>query len=449
MKIEVSIPKDFEAERSYAVEMMLGHWLGLDIELQSRMGIKDYVIQIPGGKKLIIQDHFFGAANENEGYLQHKHLPNEAALTNWDNDFPDAVIIYGTNYYAETPDLSVIGLDIFASAFFMLTRWEEAVKSERDEHQRFPVESAFALQQNFLHRPVVDEYAQLLKELLKTAGFKAAFKEGKFELIPTHDVDHIRYWKSEKQMKRQLGGDVLKRFNPLKALRTYTEFRKVSSGKIKDPYDTFDWLMSQSEQRNVQSRFYFIAGGSTEHEGNYDIKSSEVKKLLREILQRGHIIGIHPSYDSFMDVEMLKAEKQVLEEVSGVEIKEGRQHYLRFSVPETWQNWEEAGLDLDSTMNYAGYEGFRCGTGREFPVFNIKSRKKLRLKERPLILMDSNPVVHQFNNINKNYEEVNDYFLGQAQAYQMPLTVLFHNSVFAMYQKYNLKAAYSNLLSTI
>jgi hypothetical protein len=43
---------------------------------------------------------------------------------------------------------------------------------------------------------------------------------------------------------------------------------------------------------------------------------------------------------------------------------------------------------VDSTCGYADKEGFRCGTGDEFSVFNILTRKKLRLKERPLIAMD-------------------------------------------------------------
>ena len=449
MKLEVAIPQDFSAERGYAVQVLLEHFLGLEVDMQIRPAIKDYLIQVPGGKKLIIQDHFFGSVNENEGYLHSKYLPKAAALTDWETDFSEAVIIFGNNYFTQTPELTVCGLDLFASAFFMLTRWEEAVKEERDQHQRFPAEAAFALQQNFLHRPVVDEYVDLLKQLLTDAGYQGKFKQGKFELIPTHDVDHIRYWKSERQMKRQLGGDIVKRLNPLLAVNTFTEYRKVTKGKIKDPFDTFDWLMEQSEKQGLQSRFYFIAGGETEHEGNYDIHDERVKTLIQRIKERGHLIGIHPSYDTYLDVEVLKKEKETLEKVAGQEITEGRQHYLRFSVPETWQNWEEAGLKLDSSMNYAGYEGFRCGTGREFPVFNIKTGKKLNLLERPLILMDTNPVIHNFNNINKNYREVNAYFIGQAQGYQMPLTVLFHNSVFAMYKKHQLQAAYEDLLSKI
>ncbi len=57
-------------------------------------------------------------------------------------------------------------------------------------------------------------------------------------------------------------------------------------------------------------------------------------------------------------------------------------------MPTTWQIWEDNGMEVDSTCGYADKEGFRCGTGDEFSVFNILSREKLKLKERPLVVMD-------------------------------------------------------------
>jgi len=449
MKIEIGIPKNFIPERQYAIKVLFDTLLGVDYEVIPRVGIKDYIIRVSAGKKLIIQDHFFSALNESEGYLDKKHLPTQAFLSNYENDLPEAVIIFGTNYFVQTEENTVLGLDIFASAFFMLSRWEESVSDDRDTHLRFPYDKAFAYQKNFLHRPVVNEYAKLLRKLMILSAYKGTFNNQEFKLIPTHDVDHIRYWKSDQQMKRQVGGDILKRYNPLLALKTYKEYQKVAKGSLKDPYDTFDYLMTKSEEVGIQSRFYFIAGGKTEHEGNYDIHSEQVKKLIQEIKSRGHIIGIHPSYDSYLDVEMLKSEKRVLEEVVGQEVEEGRQHYLRFAVPETWQNWEDAGLKVDSSMNYAGYEGYRCGIGNEFPAFNVKTRKELKLKERPLVLMDANPLVHQFDNINKSYSEVITYFIDQARKHKMPLSVLFHNSVFAMYKRFRMEEVYNDLFDKI
>ncbi|WP_427365245.1 hypothetical protein [Candidatus Caldatribacterium saccharofermentans] len=67
----------------------------------------------------------------------------------------------------------------------------------------------------------------------------------------------------------------------------------------------------------------------------------------------------------------------------------GRQHYLRWENPVTWQIWDEVGLDYDATLGFADHVGFRCGTCREFPVFDLKARRALRLREIPLMVMDA------------------------------------------------------------
>jgi hypothetical protein len=66
----------------------------------------------------------------------------------------------------------------------------------------------------------------------------------------------------------------------------------------------------------------------------------------------------------------------------------GRQHYLRWENPTTWQNWEDARLDYDSTLGFADQPGFRCGICYEYPVFNLRTRQSLALRERPLVVMD-------------------------------------------------------------
>ncbi|MFC2042988.1 DUF7033 domain-containing protein [Chloroflexota bacterium] len=63
----------------------------------------------------------------------------------------------------------VINVDIIASAFFMLTRLEEPASSIQDDHGRFPASASLAFKQNFLERPIVDEYGLILREWLKVA----------------------------------------------------------------------------------------------------------------------------------------------------------------------------------------------------------------------------------------------------------------------------------------
>ena len=90
---------------------------------------------------------------------------------------------------------------------------------------------------------------------------------------------------------------------------------------------------------------------------------------------------------SYNRADILKIELERLEKISG-KTEEGRLHFLRFQNPLTWRIWENAGLKLDSTMGFAANIGFRCGTCREFPVFDVLDRISLNLREMPLVVMD-------------------------------------------------------------
>jgi hypothetical protein len=305
----------------------------------------------------------------------------------------------------------------------MLTRWEEYVNKTRDKHNRFPAYESVAYKFNFLDRPVVNEYVEMLWNMLKFLGISQKRKEKKFELVLTHDVDVPYMWKSWKQVLRVSVGDILKRKNFNLAFKRIKEYFLIKRGKIKDPFDTFDWLMDKSEAIGVKSRFYFMSGGVTNFDNRYKINDKRIVKLIEKVKKRGHIIGFHGSYNSYNNFEQFKKEKELLEKISNQKIVEGRQHYLRFEVPATWQIWEDNGMEIDSTCGYADREGFRCGTGDEFSVFNILSRKKLKLKERPLVVMDC--TLFDYNNY--NYEHAKK-IIDKMQKYTHTFTVLWHNS---------------------
>jgi hypothetical protein len=46
------------------------------------------------------------------------------------------------------------------------------------------------------------------------------------------------------------------------------------------------------------------------------------------------------------------------------------------------------GLSYDASLGFPEHIGFRCGTAREFPVFDPTRSRQLRLRERPLVAMD-------------------------------------------------------------
>jgi len=78
---------------------------------------------------------------------------------------------------------------------------------------------------------------------------------------------------------------------------------------------------------------------------------------------------------------------------------------------------------VDSTCGYADKEGYRCGTGSEFSVFNILSREKLKLKERALIVMDCSLFDYQ----GMTYREA-ESVINKLRKNTSITTILWHNS---------------------
>lgn len=425
--LTIETPDNFIPERTYILNIVFGVFLGLKyiIKFGSQT---NYEIVLDNGNRITIQDKFFRIHNDGINYLQKKNIPESVLyVTNPFLAEKDIPAIYGTDAISITSDKIICGVDLFASSFFMLTRWEEHVNETRDSHDRFPVWSSLAYQNDFLDRPVVNEYAELLWNMLRHLGCKQKRKKRGFSLIPTHDVDDIYLWPNRKKAIQTATGDLLKRYSVRKVSQTVDNYLAIKSGKIKDPYDTFDELMDFSEKCGAKSFFFFLSGGKTAYDNRYTLNDPFIINLMQKINERGHYIGFHPSYDTYTNSERWFKEYRLLSYSSPQPVKYGRQHYLRFQVPITWEIWDNNEMHWDSSLIYAEKEGFRCGTCYEFSVFNVLTRKTLKLKEYPLIVMDTN-----FNKDQEaqtvNIMERIDLLLNRVKKYNGNFVFLWHNS---------------------
>jgi hypothetical protein len=389
--IKISIPNNNINERQYVIEVVFHEFLGIEYELN--ISSNDYEILLENGKKLLINDLFFNKYPKSMSYLKKENIPNE-----------------------------IEELDIFAAIFFMLTRWEEYVKRNRDSHNRFPASESLIYKQGLLEKPIVDVYIDKLKSTLISLDSELYLQKKSANIYLTHDIDKIYKWKGWKKLLKQVVGDLVKRRSLHLACERLVEYYSIQINKKKDPFDTFDFLMNQSEIIDEKSRFYFMSGGVTSYDNKYEIDEPKALELINKIKLRGHFIGFHPSYNSYNNKIQFKKELEFLEKIVGHKITEGRQHYLRFEVPTTWQIWEDSGMKIDSTCAYADKEGFRCGTGNEFSVFNILTRKKLNLKERPLVYMDC--TIFDYQNLTDS--ELNSLINNISN--NSTKTILWHNS---------------------
>lgn len=382
MTLLVEAPPAYEPERRYILDVVLGDWLGFDWDLRTvdRKDVRIALAEEPGGRCVLVPDVLF--ATRGDDWLTEASLPSV-------HESDGLVVLYGS---APAPGPARLGVDVFGSAFFMLTRYEELVIGDRDRYGRFPAAASIARRGGFLGTPIVDAYVELLWHTLQRTWPGLRRRPRKFEVLLTHDIDHplATLDHGARDFARQLAGDLVRRRDPRLAVR---RLRSLADPGL-DPNNTFDFLMDVSDRHDLRSAFYFLAHRDQgPREGPYLFEHPWVRHLIGHIGRRGHEVGLHTSFCTYRDATRTREEFARLlrvAEAEGVRQEEwgGRQHFLRWANPDTWRNWEAAGLSYDSTLSYSETVGFRTGTCHPYRVFDLQQRRPLRLRERPFQVMD-------------------------------------------------------------
>jgi hypothetical protein len=169
----------------------------------------------------------------------------------------------------------------------------------------------------------------------------------------------------------------------------------VLGRRRRDLYYTFDFLLAESERRRLPSTYYFMAGVTDPRfDGPYYLNEGWAKELIHTVASKGHRVGLHPSYETFLDPAAIRAEVGRLQAVCSeipepkIAIRDSRQHFLRWRYPDTWRHLEAAGIATDASLGFPDHVGFRAGTCRSFATFDSVERRPLALRAIPLIAMD-------------------------------------------------------------
>ncbi|MDD3459538.1 MAG: polysaccharide deacetylase family protein [Weeksellaceae bacterium] len=270
-------------------------------------------------------------------------------------------------------DLKPVG-----KCFYALSRYEEYLPHTADKHGRFSGHG------KVYASPFVDEWIIGLQQQLKTIYPTLVFKERKFNILLTSDVDQA--W------KYQYKGWLRNSAAFFKALLK-GHFAEVSDrvsvflGKKKDPFDTFDYFFELAEKHGVPVIFFWLMGDYGTYDKNNPVSNTAFRKLISEVSSWAES-GIHPSYASFGHREILKRECARLQAVLSRPVRLSRQHYLRLTFPSTYRDLLSVGITDDYTMGYADTIGFRAGTCTPFYWYDLEREEKTLLKLHPFCAMD-------------------------------------------------------------
>lgn len=428
-----------EPEKLYIFDVIFSEFLGLEYQVELQAEFEGITIKLANNSELVLSSS--GWDSFNDLYLSNESLPTVNYAKNQFTPESDIPILYGSDILELSEARVVCGQDIFAGCFFILSRMEEVIIEERDNHDRFPAIASTAYKSGFLERPVVDEYTEFLWNMLVYLDSTLTRKERHSTTFVTCDVD----WPYDPRKYSFIGtakssaADIFKRKNVKSALTKWINYFGTKLNlDVKDEYfERIKWMMDVNEKFGNKVAFYFITEMTSKLDSDFDFDSDQMRCLLRLITARGHEIGIHPGYNCYVDQVNFKKSvdtlKRILKEENNIQpIIGGRMHYLRWDAKTTPSLWEENELSYDSTLSFADKAGFRCGTSHEFKMYDLLNRKTLNLKQRPLINMECTIIEDKYEGFGYSKMSIDRFnlFRGITRKYGGIYTLLWHNTSF-------------------
>ena len=337
--------------------------------------------------------------------------------------------LYGTPLIEKIDNTIICHADIIASTYFLISRYEEYINpnSNRDPHGRYIGKHSVPAQARFIHRPIVEEYGELLRNLLQQAGVPLLpIPQQINHIYLTHDIDSITNYRRI----RGLIGGILRRENITTILKSLININN-------DPAYTFPWILNQDNQLPQATQIYFVKAArqaSGLDRPAYNLVGKNFTHLKKEILTSSPkaIFGLHASYKSGNIPDIISDERKLLQyAIENQQITTSRHHYLRSLQPNDMEALIDARITDDYTMGYADIAGFRLGTCRAVRFINPATRKLTSLTLHPLTIMDC--TLSEPHYMNLTYKEALSYsqtLINETKQHNGDLCLLWHNTRF-------------------
>lgn len=316
------------------------------------------------------------------------------------------------------------GFDLLAAAFYLLSRYEEYLPYVPDQYGRYPHTASLAFREQFLQVPLIDHWLQDLRLLVKQHFTAYPVREPQFSFVPTYDIDEA-YSYRYKSAFRSLGGTV----RSLLHGRWNEIGRRIRARKKlePDPYDSFAWMDGLHDRYHLKPIYFFLLAGKT---GQFD-KNIPPTHTAMQALIRAHAaryrVGIHPSWQSGNDKQLLREEIQMLASLTEQPVTISRQHFIRMTLPDTYRNLTDAGIREDFSMGYGSVNGFRASVSVPFYWYDLKAEAPTPLVIHPFCFMDANSFFEQRQSPEETLLEISSYYY-TLRSVNGRMVTLWHNT---------------------
>jgi len=265
------------------------------------------------------------------------------------------------DYLAPFPvEESSLPFDVFAASFFILSRYEEYLHRNKSETD-FTAKDSFQYKWKILERPIIDEWALLLKNMImkKYPSFK--FHEKKFYHQPTINFT--------------LKPDVPAGFFP----KTKFIFTSVFNKKQKFLSSFFDDLtgmginpeqtINELKPIDIKSQPIYFINFPEDNKGRLRFENSAL------FLKEKPVGLLRPCTADKEKSTTLKIDLLKLGKIQNSTINFRSQQLELLKLPTCYLHLLSAGITSDYSMGYSDKVGFRAGTCTPFNWYDLQLEK--------------------------------------------------------------------------
>jgi len=210
-----------------------------------------------------------------------------------------------------------------------------------------------------------------------------------FALFLSHDIDQIH----DRELFR-----ILADLNHIRRIFTQGEpgHPGLASARVlrslfqpKRTGDDVRTLLAIEARYRFPSTFFILHDPYwSRHGPRYRLGSPSLRRIAERVVAAGGELGVHGGYYRFNDPAGYRESREVVDNTLGIKAVGIRNHYLRFSFPDTWLAQEAAGYRYDATFGWADRPGARDGQIFPFRPVDPTNGRMLDLTVLPLTVMD-------------------------------------------------------------
>ena len=321
--------------------------------------------------------------------------------------------------------------DYLASCFYMINSMQEFSSKEVDEMNRFKYEASYQHKFDNIRINLVQKYFDLLFDKLQDLNIISSPKKSRdSKIFLSHDVDSV------------YGALIQDGFTAIKNGDIGSLFRLFFQSATGRPsWLNMDKIMKMESEYDFISTFYWIVNKGKFAEGimnaDYTTQEPRIKRMIKEVAENGFENGLHKSvsHESF-NTEILKA---------GFPVFTNRYHYLKINLPNSFNEIEQSGVKVDSSLGFAEHYGFRNSYGLPFQPYDFKNQQSYSFVEVPMIVMDRTFFSYLHTPVDSVAKTIINFF--EKNNSNTVFSLLWHNNFFESIKYRGYTEEYKKILS--